>query len=96
MELLDYCAHVAVVWLVASTIAAGAWSIAVTRYKRRAQANAEYVNWIPFLPPVPTQADIDATWLSAWPSAVDDDELMHREFESIVSAEWHWPVGGEA
>jgi hypothetical protein len=64
MTLLDYCAHVAVVWLVASTIAAGAWSIAVTRYKRRAQATAEYVNWIPFLPPVPTQADIDATWLS--------------------------------
>lgn len=44
--------------------------------------------------PVPisvTQADVDETWASVWPSAVDEDRLVDAEFVSIISAEWHWP-----
>jgi hypothetical protein len=36
-------------------------------------------------PPVPTQADVDATWLDPWP--VGDDDETRLRFDQIVSAE---------
>jgi hypothetical protein len=41
-------------------------------------------------PPACTQAEIDACWLDAWPSEVDEAALMNREFESMISAAWYW------
>jgi hypothetical protein len=45
-----------------------------------------WTNWTLDQPPVPTQADIDATWLDAWPVS-DDTAELHLRFDQIVSAE---------
>lgn len=44
-----------------------------------------YVDVTLWLPPVPTQADVDATWLDAWPLGNDDETRLR--FDQIVSAE---------
>lgn len=89
MRLVEFCARIFVDWSVLACIVAGAYAVAMCRLKRRREQS--FTDWTLDQPPVPTQADIDATWLSAWPSAVDDDALCDAEFVSLISTTWEWP-----
>jgi hypothetical protein len=56
-------------------------------------AEAENVNWLPVLPPVPpSPRRSDESWLDNVPSdcLVDDDPILHRRFFDIVDAESRW------
>jgi hypothetical protein len=92
MSLLDFCAAAAGGWLILAALGgtSGASSsrptsaaLAASSGHTRPQVPA------PVTPPI-TQADIDSTWLTPWPTAVDEDDLMNREFVSLISAAWDW------
>jgi hypothetical protein len=92
MSLLDYMAAAAGGWLILAALGGTGWCVLVTAYKRRTRRIVgPYPPEVPapVTPPI-TQADIDSTWLTPWPTAVDEDDLMNREFVSLISAAWDW------
>jgi len=90
MTLLGSISAAAGSWLVLACLGGASWSLLASRLKRTRRIPAPYPHNVPVWPTV-TQADADATWLSVWPSSVDDVDEVDREFTSIISAEWLWP-----
>jgi hypothetical protein len=92
MALLEFCAEAFIKWCVVSAIVGGAYAVVMARHKRR---RADVVRRPVYPPPVPhpplKQADLDATWLICWPSAVGDADDVNRRFTSLISSTWHWP-----
>lgn len=58
--------------------------------RKRAVAEAEVVNWLPTLPPVPpSPRKSDESWLDNVPAdcLVDDDPILHNRFWDLVDGE---------
>jgi hypothetical protein len=63
------------------------------RRHKRAMAEAENVNWLPVLPPVPpSPRKSDESWLDNVPAdcLVDSDPILHQRFFAIVDSETRW------
>ena len=95
MSTVDLFARIAIAWLTVAAIVGGAYMLAMARHKGRATRRAEHVNWIAVLPPVPTQADVDSTWLDAWqpaevePADIDtlEQAVYDRLFDDLIALE---------
>ena len=91
MTLPGFITAAAGAWAVLAGLGGFTWAFVVTRLKRRTQRiDGAYPDCIPVRPRI-TQAGVDATWLAAWPSVVDDDELTDLEFVSLIASTWQWP-----
>jgi len=97
MTAWDYIAAGTGSWLVLGSL--GATVPHRLRRHRKPVAQAEHVNWLPVLPPVPpSPRRRESSWLDNVPSdcLVDADPLLHNRFWDIVDAETRWFADGAA
>lgn len=83
MTAFDWIAIIAGSWLILATVS----GVGIGRAIRAADQADEQPAYPPPLP-APTQADIDATWLDAWPTARPSNAEVRDLFDDIVRGQF--------